>query len=83
FQHLTLEKENKSKVYNPIFHRQQHPKLNQLSKAFFKAKKLWRSPMIDAIASMGAGYKGPSYPRVRGYLLSKLVEDVRKMINGY
>ncbi|XP_016178561.1 uncharacterized protein LOC107621023 [Arachis ipaensis] len=40
-------------------------------------------PMIDAIASMGAGYKGPSYPRVRGYLLSKLVEDVRKMIDGY
>ncbi|KAL4287829.1 hypothetical protein AHAS_Ahas19G0225300 [Arachis hypogaea] len=39
--------------------------------------------MIDAIASMGAGYKGPSYPRVRGYLLSKLVEDVRKMIDGY
>ncbi|XP_057734634.1 uncharacterized protein LOC130950101 [Arachis stenosperma] len=40
-------------------------------------------PMIDAIASMGAGYKGPSYPRVSGYLLSKLVEDVRKMIDGY
>ncbi|XP_015965600.1 uncharacterized protein LOC107489358 [Arachis duranensis] len=40
-------------------------------------------PMIDAIASMGAGYKRPSYPRVRGYLLSKLVEDVRKMIDGY
>ncbi|XP_072064244.1 uncharacterized protein [Arachis hypogaea] len=39
--------------------------------------------MIDAIASMGAGYKGPNYPRVRGYLLSKLVEDVRKMIDGY
>ncbi|XLR13394.1 hypothetical protein S83_041332 [Arachis hypogaea] len=39
FQHLSLEKENKSKVYNPIFHRQQHPELNQISKAFFKAKK--------------------------------------------
>ncbi|XP_025652305.1 uncharacterized protein [Arachis hypogaea] len=40
-------------------------------------------PMIDAIASMGAGYKGPSYPRVRGYLLSKLVEDMRKMVDSY
>ncbi|KAL4315328.1 hypothetical protein AHAS_Ahas15G0174100 [Arachis hypogaea] len=46
FQHLTLEKENKSKVYNSIFHRQQHPELNQLSKAFFKAKKLWRSVIL-------------------------------------
>ncbi|KAL4293280.1 hypothetical protein AHAS_Ahas18G0112300 [Arachis hypogaea] len=32
---------------------------------------------------MGAGYKGPNYQRVRGYLLSKLVEDVKKMIEGY
>ncbi|XP_057761024.1 uncharacterized protein LOC130981445 [Arachis stenosperma] len=40
-------------------------------------------PMIDAIASMGAGYKGLNYPRVCGYLLSKLVEDVRKIIDGY
>nr|XP_025703529.1 uncharacterized protein LOC112805350 [Arachis hypogaea] len=39
--------------------------------------------MIDAIANMGAGYKGPNYQRVRGYLLSKLVEDVKKMIEGY
>ncbi|KAL1291420.1 hypothetical protein AAHE18_20G199500 [Arachis hypogaea] len=39
-------------------------------------------PMINAIANMGAGYKGPNYQRVRGYLLSKLVEDVKKMIEG-
>ncbi|XP_025636361.1 uncharacterized protein [Arachis hypogaea] len=39
--------------------------------------------MIDAIANMGAGYKGPNYGRVRGYLLSKLVEDVKKMIKDY
>ncbi|XLU65766.1 hypothetical protein S245_024975, partial [Arachis hypogaea] len=38
---------------------------------------------IDVIASMGARYKGSNYPRVRGYLLSKLVEDVRKIIDGY
>ncbi|XP_029143255.1 uncharacterized protein [Arachis hypogaea] len=39
--------------------------------------------MIDAIANMGARYKGPNYGRVRGYLLSKLVEDVKKMIEDY
>ncbi|KAL4301196.1 hypothetical protein AHAS_Ahas17G0276700 [Arachis hypogaea] len=39
--------------------------------------------MIDAIANIGAGYKGPNYGRVRGYLLSKLVEDVKKMIEDY
>ncbi|KAL4392799.1 hypothetical protein AHAS_Ahas03G0381200 [Arachis hypogaea] len=39
--------------------------------------------MIDAIANMGIGYKGSNYGRVRGYLLSKLVEDVKKMIENY
>ncbi|XP_015936600.1 uncharacterized protein LOC107462518 [Arachis duranensis] len=39
--------------------------------------------MIDAIANMGAWYKGPNYEIVRGYLLSKLVEDVKKMIEDY
>ncbi|XP_015945424.1 uncharacterized protein LOC107470540 [Arachis duranensis] len=39
--------------------------------------------MIDAIANIGAGYKGTNYGRVRGYLLSKLVEDVKKMIEDY
>ncbi|KAL4394155.1 hypothetical protein AHAS_Ahas02G0123700 [Arachis hypogaea] len=50
---------------------------------FNAVNSAYYQPMIDVIASMGAGYKGPSYPRVRGYLLSKLVEDVRKMIDGY
>ncbi|KAL4286506.1 hypothetical protein AHAS_Ahas19G0093000 [Arachis hypogaea] len=36
-------------------------------------------PMIDAIANMGAGYKGPNYGRIRGYLLSKLIEDYREI----
>ncbi|XLR30722.1 hypothetical protein S83_058622, partial [Arachis hypogaea] len=39
--------------------------------------------MIDAITNMGIGYKMPNYGRVRGYLLSKLVEDVKKMIEDY
>ncbi|XP_025703205.1 uncharacterized protein [Arachis hypogaea] len=50
---------------------------------FNAVNSAYYQPMIDAIASMGAGYKGPNYPRVCGYLLSKLVEDVRKIIDGY
>ncbi|XP_015938967.1 uncharacterized protein LOC107464559 [Arachis duranensis] len=50
--------------------------LNAVNLAYYQ-------PMIDAIANMGAGYKGPNYGRVRGYLLSKLVEDVKKMIKDY
>ncbi|KAL4329791.1 hypothetical protein AHAS_Ahas13G0335400 [Arachis hypogaea] len=40
-------------------------------------------PMIDVIAIMVAGYIGSNYARVLGYLLRKLVEDVRKMIEGH
>ncbi|XP_057757176.1 uncharacterized protein LOC130976341 [Arachis stenosperma] len=50
---------------------------------FNAVNSAYYQPMIDAITSMGAGYKGPNYPRVREYLLSKLVEDVRKIIDGY
>ncbi|XP_015934547.1 uncharacterized protein LOC107460676 [Arachis duranensis] len=39
--------------------------------------------MIDTIANISAGYKGPNYGRICGYLLSKLVEDVKKMIEDY
>ncbi|XP_052111648.1 uncharacterized protein LOC107470826 [Arachis duranensis] len=49
---------------------------------FNAVNSAYYQPMIDAIANMGAGYKGPNYQRVRGYLLSKLVEDVKKMIEG-
>ncbi|KAL4326853.1 hypothetical protein AHAS_Ahas13G0041600 [Arachis hypogaea] len=50
---------------------------------FNAVNSAYYQPMIDAIANMGAGYKGPNYQRVHGYLLSKLVEDVKKMIEGY
>ncbi|XP_057719848.1 uncharacterized protein LOC130934278 [Arachis stenosperma] len=50
---------------------------------FNAVNSAYYQPMIDAIANMGAGYKEPNYQRVRGYLLSKLVEDVKKMIEGY
>ncbi|XP_031392262.1 uncharacterized protein LOC116204312 [Punica granatum] len=35
---------------------------------------------INAIASMGAGYKGPGFHDLPGYLLTKNVEDVRKEV---
>ncbi|XP_016199873.1 uncharacterized protein LOC107640884 [Arachis ipaensis] len=50
---------------------------------FNAVNSAYYQPMIDAIASMDVGYKGPNYPRVCGYLLSKLVEDVRKIIDSY
>ncbi|KAF7838723.1 uncharacterized protein G2W53_007205 [Senna tora] len=40
-------------------------------------------PMIDAIASMGAGYKGPGVWNLRGYLLKKNVEEVQNIVNSY
>ncbi|XLS67337.1 hypothetical protein HN51_018360, partial [Arachis hypogaea] len=47
------------------------------------ASVLFNATMIDTIANIGAGYKGPNYGRICGYLLSKLVEDVKKMIEDY
>ncbi|XP_031392355.1 uncharacterized protein LOC116204424 [Punica granatum] len=38
---------------------------------------------IDAITSMGAGYKGPGFHDLRGYLLTKNVEEVRKYVDSY
>ncbi|XP_031378187.1 uncharacterized protein LOC116193587 [Punica granatum] len=38
---------------------------------------------IDAIASMGAGYKGPGFHDLRGYLLTKNVEEVRNYVDSY
>ncbi|CAL0316548.1 unnamed protein product [Lupinus luteus] len=40
-------------------------------------------PMIDVLCSMGSGYKGPNYYRVRGHLLNKWVEDVTKHVNDF
>nr|XP_025616612.1 uncharacterized protein LOC112708904 [Arachis hypogaea] len=50
---------------------------------FGQINSAYYQPMIDAIANMDAGYKGPNFGRVRGYLLSKLVEGVKKMIEQY
>ncbi|KAL9671968.1 hypothetical protein QQ045_009542 [Rhodiola kirilowii] len=40
-------------------------------------------PMIDAISSMGAGYKAPNFYRVRGHLLNHWVGEVNKLVDSY
>ncbi|CAM8881132.1 unnamed protein product [Rhodiola kirilowii] len=40
-------------------------------------------PMIDAISSMGAGYKGPNYYRVYGPLFNHWVGVVNKLVDYY
>jgi len=39
--------------------------------------------MIDAICSIGPGYKGPNFYKVHGYLLNKWVEDTKKLVESY
>nr|XP_010911737.1 uncharacterized protein LOC105037815 [Elaeis guineensis] len=39
--------------------------------------------MIDAIASMGPGYKAPNFHSVRGYLLTKNVDEVKKYVESF
>ncbi|XLU94911.1 hypothetical protein S245_009263, partial [Arachis hypogaea] len=50
------------------------------SVSFNAVNSSYYQPMIDVILSMVVGYIGSNYARVLGYLLSKLVKDVRKMI---
>ncbi|XP_022871119.1 uncharacterized protein LOC111390332 [Olea europaea var. sylvestris] len=38
---------------------------------------------IDAIASMGPGYKGPNFHSLRGYLLAKNVKEVQNYVESY
>ncbi|KAJ4844825.1 hypothetical protein Tsubulata_043430, partial [Turnera subulata] len=38
---------------------------------------------IDAIATMGSRYKGPSFHDIRGFLLTKNVEKVNKYVHSY
>ncbi|XP_019465402.1 PREDICTED: uncharacterized protein LOC109363604 [Lupinus angustifolius] len=50
---------------------------------FNATNSAYYQPMIDALCIMGTGYKGPNYYRVRGHLLNKWVEDVKKLVNDY
>ncbi|KAL9675981.1 hypothetical protein QQ045_004192 [Rhodiola kirilowii] len=40
-------------------------------------------PMINAISSMGAGYKALNFYRVRGHLLNHWVGEVNKLVKSY
>ncbi|PKI54062.1 hypothetical protein CRG98_025556 [Punica granatum] len=50
---------------------------------FNTVNSLYYQQAIDAIASMGVDYKGPSFHDLRGYLLTKNVEEVRKYVDSY
>ncbi|XVF12498.1 hypothetical protein REPUB_Repub08aG0124100 [Reevesia pubescens] len=50
---------------------------------FNAVNSVYFQPMIDAVASIGAGYKAPNFHAVRGYLLAKNVEETRKFVNSY
>ncbi|KAF1881551.1 hypothetical protein Lal_00021403 [Lupinus albus] len=50
---------------------------------FNATNSTYYQPMIDALCSMGPGYKGPNYYRVRGHLVNKWVEDVKILVNDY
>ena len=50
---------------------------------FNAVNSAYYQPMIDAIASMGARYKGPNFYSVCGYLLNKWVDEVKKLVESY
>lgn len=37
-------------------------------------------PMIDAVASMGASYKGPNFHSIHGYFLLKNVQQTKSLL---
>lgn len=45
---------------------------------FSASKSMYYQPMVDAIAECGAGYKAPSYERLRSTLLEKVKGDVNE-----
>ncbi|KAF1862930.1 hypothetical protein Lal_00009311 [Lupinus albus] len=50
---------------------------------FNATNSAYYQPMIDALCSMGPGYKGLNYYRIRGHLVNKWVEDVKILVNDY
>ncbi|XP_061359929.1 uncharacterized protein LOC133303974 [Gastrolobium bilobum] len=50
---------------------------------FNAVNSLYYQPMIYAICSMGPGYKGPNFYKVRGHLLNKWVGEVNKLVKSY
>ncbi|XP_062194568.1 uncharacterized protein LOC133897764 isoform X2 [Phragmites australis] len=48
---------------------------------FGAAKSPFYQPMLEAIASAGLGFKGPSYHDLRGPLLKHIAEDIREYLD--
>ena len=47
---------------------------------FNSANSYYYQPMLDAVTSMGPGFKGPSYHDLRGSLLKDVVHDIHEYI---
>jgi len=47
------------------------------------AHSIYYQEMIDAIASIGFGYKGPSYDALRVKLLAEVKNEVNLLIDSY
>ncbi|XP_078150193.1 uncharacterized protein LOC144545498 [Carex rostrata] len=50
---------------------------------FNASNSKYYQPMLDAIASFGPGYRGPNFHDLRGYLLEKNTEEVKKFVEGF
>ncbi|GKU92834.1 hypothetical protein SLEP1_g6507 [Rubroshorea leprosula] len=50
--------------------------INAINSPYFR-------PMLDAIAAIGPGYKGPSYHMMRSTLLCDLKKEVQLLVNSY
>ncbi|XP_022899334.1 uncharacterized protein LOC111412634 [Olea europaea var. sylvestris] len=50
---------------------------------FNAVNSVYYQQSIDAIASMGPGYKGPNFHSLRGYLLAKNVKEVQNYVESY
>ncbi|XP_078170750.1 uncharacterized protein LOC144565013 [Carex rostrata] len=50
---------------------------------FNASNSKYYQPMLDAIASFGPGYRGPNFHDLRGYLLEKNIEEVKKFVEGF
>lgn len=50
---------------------------------FNAANSMYYQPAIDAMTNFGAGYKGPNFHDLRGFLLTKNVEQVNAFVESY
>jgi len=44
---------------------------------------LYYQHAINAVTTMGPGYKGPNLHAIRGYYLAKMVDEVKNYVESY